>query len=140
MFGGAPVTTLSTRRAQAAADTTTAATVAKVLDAVPEAIVVIGRDGHVDFANRKLERLCGYRRGELVGLAVDRLILEPERAPGTGACIRKDTGCFPATIHASKMAIDGTGYAIFTIRDDSDRWQAEEQLTQEAMRDPLTGL
>jgi diguanylate cyclase (GGDEF)-like protein len=114
--------------------------VGRVLDAVPEAIVVLADDGTVAFANRKLERLCGYRRGELTGVGADHLLLEPSTAPGAGMCVRKDGACFPATVHVSNIAIDGDTYAICTIRDESDRWKAEEELAQQAMRDPLTEL
>src|SRR4051812_12944543 len=118
----------------------TLVTVANVLDAVPEAIVVVANDRSIAYANRRLERLCGYRRGQLAGMPVDDLMLEPDGGAGAVTCMRKGGACFPATVQASSITINGAKYAVCTIRDDSERWLAEEELAAKAMRDPLTGL
>jgi diguanylate cyclase (GGDEF)-like protein/PAS domain S-box-containing protein len=134
------VTTATRRRAGALAPNTNLDTVARVLEAVPEAIVVIGEDGRIAYASKKLERLCRYARHELVGLSAERLLLEPGRVGGATTCVRKDGACFPATVHVSGIHIGGEKFAVCTIRDESERWLAEEELAQQAMRDPLTGL
>src|SRR6266480_3257415 len=118
----------------------TVATVTRVLDAVPEAIVLISSDRLIVHANRRLERIFRYRRGELNGLCVDELMLEPMQGSGSNTCMRKGGACFPATLQVASMAIGGEEYAVCTIRDDSERWLAEEELAAKAMRDPLTGL
>src|SRR5256885_10549718 len=92
----------------------TLATVARVLDAVPESIVLVAADRKVAYANRKLERLCGYRRGELAGAAIEELILEPDQATGSGTCMRKGGACFPATVQAAAISINSQEYAVCT--------------------------
>ncbi len=44
---------------------------------IPDAVLVISRDGSIVSANAHAERLFGYSRNELAGLALERLI--PER-------------------------------------------------------------
>jgi len=43
-------------------------------DALPDAVVAVGRNGSILFANAYAERLFRYGRGELVGIAVEALI------------------------------------------------------------------
>ena len=53
---------------------TQAAPLEQVLDAAPDAIVGVARDGRVVIANRQVERLFGYTRGELVGRQAEVLV------------------------------------------------------------------
>src|SRR5262249_55411472 len=48
-----------------------------LIEAVPDALVVVGPDGHITLVNRQTERLFGYRRDELLGQPVE--VLVPER-------------------------------------------------------------
>ena len=48
-------------------------------ESVPDALLVVGRDGSIVFANRHAERLFGYEPGKLVGLAIEALVPEPYR-------------------------------------------------------------
>ena len=134
------MTTANLRRTTSLGANASVATVARVLDAVPEAIVLVGSDRRIVHANRKLERLCGYRRGELNGMVIEDLMLEPSQGSGAHTCMRKGGACFPATVQVASMGIEGDEFAVCTIRDDSERWHTEEQLAAKAMRDPLTGL
>ncbi len=47
-------------------------------EAIPEAVIMAGRDGSIVFANRHAHRLFGYEGVELIGLSIDTLI--PERS------------------------------------------------------------
>ena len=44
------------------------------LRAIPDAVIVISRDGSITQANRLAEQLLGYERGKLIGLPVEALI------------------------------------------------------------------
>ena len=44
---------------------------------VPDALLVVGRGGSIEFANQHAERLFGYEPGQLVGVEIEALI--PER-------------------------------------------------------------
>src|SRR4051794_6662610 len=45
-----------------------------ILDAAPDAIVVVDSDGHIVLVNTQAERLFGYSREELIGNAIETLI------------------------------------------------------------------
>jgi PAS domain S-box-containing protein len=49
----------------------------QLLDAAPDAMLVVGSDGTIEFANAQTDRLFGYARDELIGEPFERLI--PDR-------------------------------------------------------------
>jgi len=51
-----------------------------VLDAAPDAMIIIDDGGVIRFANRQVSTLFGYSHDEIVGLAVEQLM--PERFRG----------------------------------------------------------
>ena len=114
--------------------------VATLLDAIPEAVVVVTWDGQIAFANHVLEQLVGYRRGELRGLPVVCLLPEVRIEDGKGLCQRRDGSVFPAEIRRSNLLRGGSTFAVCTIHDESAHWEAEEELARRAMQDALTGL
>src|SRR5438445_7970269 len=46
----------------------------ELLEWMPDAVVVSDRDGKIAYANRRAERLTGYRRKELIGHKIEILI------------------------------------------------------------------
>ena len=48
-------------------------------ESVPEALLIVGRDGSIVFANQPAERLFGYEPGKLIGLAIEALVPEQYR-------------------------------------------------------------
>ncbi|MEE9195827.1 MAG: PAS domain S-box protein, partial [Alphaproteobacteria bacterium] len=52
-----------------------------LLDSTPDALVVIDKDGLITLANEQTERMFGYRREELLGQKVERLIPARYREP-----------------------------------------------------------
>src|SRR4051812_20074309 len=114
--------------------------VSTVLDAVPEAIVIVTWDGHIAFANRVLEKLVGYRRSQLVDMPVASILPEVRTEDGKGLCQRSDGRVFPAEIRTSELGGGTVTYTVCTIHDESAWWEAEEELARRAMADALTGL
>jgi PAS domain S-box-containing protein len=113
----------------------------RLLDAAPDATVVVGSDGTIRLANRQVEALFGHGREELVGQPVEVLlpdrsrkghlglraayIAQPAvRAMGEGQVLyarRKDGTEFPAEISLSPLESGEGILVIAAIRDASER-------------------
>ena len=118
--------------------------VAKVLEAVPDAMVVVGADGRIVRVNTQAERLFGYSREELLGQKPDLLIPRPpsrgdtkprvEHATNAGfrplghdvevVARRRDGTEFAAEINQSVMEVGAETLVLSAIRD-IERKQAE---------------
>ncbi|WP_249998912.1 PAS domain-containing hybrid sensor histidine kinase/response regulator [Actinoplanes sp. M2I2] len=130
----------------------------RLLEAAPDAMVGVTRDGTITLINAQTERVFGYRRDELIGRNVDILVPERFRAAhprqrahyfadprtrqlGGGnslAAVRKDGSEFPAEISLSALETDQGLIVSAAIRDVTDRViaQAErERLIAQAERD-----
>jgi protein-histidine pros-kinase len=123
-----------------------------LLEAAPDAMVIVGEHGDIALVNRQTERLFGYDRGELVGRPVevlvpeqfrvhhanhrDRYMVEPRvRAMGADLELfarRKDGTEFPVEISLSPLLTPKGTLVSAAIRDITDRRAAEE-----AMREAL---
>jgi PAS domain S-box-containing protein len=57
---------------------------AQLIDAAPDAIVVVGDAGRIDFVNAQTEALFGYARSELIGQPIEILLPEAMRAAHVG--------------------------------------------------------
>jgi len=125
-----------------------------LLEAAPDAMVVVGRDGRIVRVNGEAERLFGYGRGELVGSAVEALVpaafrsrhvgnrdgffRDPRRRPmGAGIALRgrrKDGSEFPAEISLGPVHAPDDLWVVAAVRDASERRREEAKL-QAANRD-----
>jgi PAS domain S-box-containing protein len=116
-----------------------------LLEAAPDAMVIVGSSGEIQLVNGQTERMFGYRREELLGQSVE--ILVPERYRGQhpahranyfadpharpmGAglnlqALRKDGSEFPAEISLAPMPTDSGVLATAAIRDVTERKRAE---------------
>jgi diguanylate cyclase (GGDEF)-like protein/PAS domain S-box-containing protein len=135
-------------------------TAQELLEAAPDAFVIVNDAGDIVQVNAQTERLFGYHRGELIGRKVE--ILAPrqcftERIPELHGR-RKDGTEFPIEISRSSVESRHRRFAVSTIRDISDRKRAESvrvravlqralaaeatstQLTYLAEHDALTSL
>lgn len=133
-----------------------------LLEAAPDAIVGVNRDGVIALVNAQAERLFGYAREELVGQRVEMLVPEyardvhPERRAGylsdpaprpMGAGMqlagrRRDGSHFPAEISLSSIDTEDGLLVSAAIRDVSDRTRAEAKFRGllEAAPDAIVGV
>jgi PAS domain S-box-containing protein len=119
-----------------------------VLEAAPDAIVVVDEGGRIALINTEAERLFGYGRDELVGEPVELLVpgrfrhahpshrsqyfTDPRTRPmGTGLNLsgrRRDGSEFPVEISLSPLRVDDARLAMAAIRDVTARRRTEEAL------------
>ena len=129
-----------------------------LLEAAPDAVVIIERDGRILLTNAELERLFGYARAELVGQSVDMLVpkryrqahaehrqsyvASPRTRPmGNGAALsgrRCDGSEFPIAASLSPIETND-GFMIFCdIRDITEQKRIErkiQDLNERLLRD-----
>lgn len=119
-----------------------------VLEAGPDATVIVDSTGRIALVNSETERLFGYTREELLGEFVEVLVPTrfhkshpghrgkyfggPQTRPmGIGLELsgrRKDGSEFPVEISLSPLSIDESQLAMAAIRDVSARKKTEEAL------------
>jgi diguanylate cyclase (GGDEF)-like protein/PAS domain S-box-containing protein len=124
-----------------------------LLEAAPDAIVIVDWHGHIQLVNAQAERTFGYGRVELLGENLSRLIPERYRSAHRAEVrrylrdatarsvggdleifgLRKDGTEFPAEIRLGPLETDQGLLVSSVIRDVSDRKRAEA-----ALREALT--
>src|SRR5262249_46991062 len=119
-----------------------------VVDAAPDAIVMVDEDGRILLVNRQTEAVFGYDRRELLGRSVEDLLperfrhvhrghraeyrAEPRTRPmGVGITLsgrRKSGEDFPVEISLSPMQVDGRFTVVAAVRDITERVETETRL------------
>ena len=124
----------------------------QLLEAAPDAIIIVDRQGNIVLVNRMTELLFGYARDELIGQAVELLIparfrdghhrhrdnyisSAHTRPMGSGlelfAC-RKDGSEFPVEISLSPLQSPSGTLVTSVVRDITERKQAQQMLERHA--------
>ena len=125
-----------------------------LLEATPDAIIIVNQAGSIELANAQTEVLFGYSRIELMGQPVDMLLpgrfrtahgehghafsASPKRrALGEGRelfGLRKDGTEFPVEISLSPLETEDGVLALAAIRDGTERWRAEAERKRSEQR------
>lgn len=133
-----------------------------LLEAAPDAMVIVDHEGRIAHVNGQTERLFGYGREELVGGTVERLIperyrarhvnhraqyLTAPRARAMGEDLvlygrRKDGTEFPVDISLGPMETPRGTWTTAAIRDVSERKRREQMLqhSHERLRELAASL
>jgi len=119
-----------------------------ILEAIPDALVAVNRQGVIIQVNSQTETLFAYTRDELIGQKIEMLVPERQRPEhdrhreqfhakpkirrmGSGLDLygrRRDGSEFPVEISLSPIGTDGGTIVLSAIRDISDRKRIEEEL------------
>jgi PAS domain S-box-containing protein len=127
-----------------------------VVEAAPDAMVIVAEDGTMELVNAQMVRLFGYQRQELIGQKVEMLVPRRFRARHVGhrrgfhakasvrpmgaglelAGLRKDGSEFAIEISLSPLTQDfGEALTCATIRDVTERRMVEEAKALAAERE-----
>ncbi len=107
-----------------------------LLEAAPEAMVIMDQDGRIALVNSEAERVFGHAREEMLGQSVDLLFANGRFAPDTRALgtdlvlrgRRKDGSEFPIEVSSSPIETEEGPLLSSAIRDISQRKEGEERL------------
>ena len=138
----------------------------RVIDAIPDAIVITDVDGRIRFINPAVEKLFGYSRDQLIGQSVEILLpkkyrdahkvqraaytAKPEQRPmGNGmefAALRADGTEIPVGVSLGYADTQSRRVLIATIQDRTERHQREKMKEEfiatisHELRTPLTSI
>lgn len=121
-----------------------------IVDATPNAMVMLDHNGTIVLVNKQTERLFGYEREEMLGMTVEDLLprrirsrhrgfrAEFHAAPSTRAmgagrdlfARRKDGTEIPVEIGLNPLDIDEGAFVLASVIDITERKRTEERLSQ----------
>ncbi|MCZ6767831.1 MAG: PAS domain S-box protein [Acidobacteria bacterium] len=133
-----------------------------MIERAPDSIVYVTRDGTIDLVNQQTEEIFGYDQGELIGQPLELLLPErfrnqhrqhqtgffnDPRVRPMGSDLdlygrRKDGSEFPVEISLSFMELEKGRVGCATIRDVTERREAETKMkiTQDRLSSALDGI
>ena len=133
----------------------------KLLESMPDGVVISDAEGRIVYVNRRAEEITGYKRPELRGQRIELLVprrlrsihkkhrgdytAKPSRRPMGSAerdfqVQRKDGSEISAEISLGPLTTADGPQVIAVIRDISERRRFEAALEHQALHDPLTDL
>lgn len=92
-----------------------------IIDAAPDGLLVVDDTGTIIMANRRLEAMCGYEPGELIGRPIE--VLVPERLRG-GHVAMRDGYLFDSQAQPRRFAETGAR-ELRALRKDGSEFAAE---------------
>jgi diguanylate cyclase (GGDEF)-like protein/PAS domain S-box-containing protein len=117
----------------------------QLLDAAPDAMVVVDPRGTLVALNREAERLFGWTEAELLGESLNRVIparfQQVSASPGAPVSLfaqRRDGGEFPAELTRSPLGPNNDAPVLVTIRDLTKWRRAQETLFREKEQASVT--
>lgn len=125
-----------------------AALVAAIVEEAPDGLLIVDDTGRMVLANRRIEEIFGYDRGELLGQPVEVLVPEEARSAhaayrtrfGVAAATRpmgiglqlagryRDGTSIPVEISLSPVDTPSGRFTVAVVRDIAQRLRAEEEL------------
>ncbi len=131
-----------------------------ISDSVQDALVLMDEKGLVHFWNPAAENIFGYAASEMLGESLSCCIFAEDNEEIVGIeddsadveslfssygsftvnVRRKGGAVFPAEVLLSPLRKDDEWWVVGTIRDVTERKEAEDKLRMLATTDPLTGL
>jgi len=131
-----------------------------ILDTAIDGIMTVDEDGTIEHANPAADRMFGFASNQMVGLPATALLAASNSADFKGTqsrrlkafsrrfdggigevmCRHRSGRPFPAELSIAEAYIEGRSLFIGTVRDITDRKDAELRMRELATRDSLTRL